>query len=82
MTIASAATRSVELRNKLEVKNKGSLRNRKPRSVDCCALYSRKTSSLLSSSVSKTLVAKINLPARLVSIAIAISLGSSVASTW
>jgi len=62
MTIASAATRSVELRKTLEVKNSGSLRKRKPRSVDCCALYSRNV--IISSCLSRTFVAKINLPAR------------------
>ncbi|CDN16764.1 hypothetical protein RintRC_4006 [Richelia intracellularis] len=53
----------------------GISRNGKPGYVDCCALYSGKTSSLLSLSASRTLVARINLPACPVAMVIAVSLG-------
>ena len=82
ITIAKAATLFLEFRNTVEVKNNGSLRNQKPRSVDCCALYSGKTSSLLSLSASRTLVARINLPPCSVAMVIAVYLGTISAWIW
>ena len=57
------------------------MRKLKPRSTDCCSLYLYSISSVVNSSVSKTLVAKINRPALRFSMATFSSQIATVAST-